>query len=244
MRATMQHPFIAAELFRGRRLSSRPRLSASGPAARSGTRPTSSSATAGLEGIASPEQVRAMLQGLDTATGEQGCAPLWRADPHSKLTAGPLLQALKVRADQQGVEDLEELAGSRRSRGMCAQFRQPAGWAGRGGSRSRRSSASAARCWAPTPASCTAKHSSAPGNIAASEWMRGCRLLTTAFPTRPGTGSVARRQGEQRWCAAGTLNAERSFRRLKGYRQMPTFVAALARHVEAVTPAWDAGRVA
>src|SRR5215210_3025010 len=72
-RATMQHPFIAAELFRGRRLSSRP---------------TSSSATAGLEGIASPEQVRAMLQGLDTATGEQGCAPLWRADPHSKLTAG------------------------------------------------------------------------------------------------------------------------------------------------------------
>jgi len=117
-----------------------------------------------------------MLQGLDTATGEQGCAPLWRADPHSKLTAGPLLQALKVRADQQGVEDLEELAGSRRSRGMCAQFRQPAGWAGRGGSRSRRSSASAARCWAPTPASCTAKHSSAPGNIAASEWMRGCRL--------------------------------------------------------------------
>jgi hypothetical protein len=70
------------------------------------------------------------------------------------------------------------------------------------------------------------------------------QALTTAFPTRPGTGSVARRQDEQRWCAAGTLNAERSFRRLKGYRQMPTFVAALARPVEAVTPAWDAGRVA
>jgi hypothetical protein len=40
------------------------------------------------------------------------------------------------------------------------------------------------------------------------------------------------------------LNAERSFRRLKGYRQMPTFVAALARHLEAVPPAWDAARVA
>jgi hypothetical protein len=48
----------------------------------------------------------------------------------------------------------------------------------------------------------------------------------------------------KRWCAAGMLNTERSFRRLKGYRQMPTFVAALARHVEAVTPACDAARVA
>ena len=32
----------------------------------------------------------------------------------------------------------------------------------------------------------------------------------------------------KRWCAAGMRNAERSFRRLKGDRQMPTFVAALA----------------
>ena len=48
----------------------------------------------------------------------------------------------------------------------------------------------------------------------------------------------------KRWCAAGMLNAERSFRRLKGYRQMPTFVAALARHVEAIRPACDAARVA
>jgi putative transposase len=48
----------------------------------------------------------------------------------------------------------------------------------------------------------------------------------------------------QRWCAAGMLNAERSFRRLKGYRQLPTLVAALARHVEAVPPACDAARVA
>jgi putative transposase len=48
----------------------------------------------------------------------------------------------------------------------------------------------------------------------------------------------------KRWCAAGMLNAERSFRRLKGYRQMPTFVAALASHLQAVTPACDAARVA
>jgi hypothetical protein len=95
MRATMQHPFIAAELFRGRRLSSRPRLSASGPAARSGTRPTSSSATAGLEGIASPEQVRAMLQGLDTATrGAALCAA---------VAGRPALQADR-RASAAGLE--------------------------------------------------------------------------------------------------------------------------------------------
>jgi hypothetical protein len=48
----------------------------------------------------------------------------------------------------------------------------------------------------------------------------------------------------KRWCAAGMLNAERRFRRLEGYLQMPTFVAALARHVEAVPPACDAARVA
>jgi putative transposase len=48
----------------------------------------------------------------------------------------------------------------------------------------------------------------------------------------------------KRWCAAGMLDAERSFRRLKGCRQVPTFAAALARHVEAVTPACDAARVA
>ena len=34
-----------------------------------------------------------MFQGLDPATGEQRCAPLWRADPRSKLAAGPLLAA-------------------------------------------------------------------------------------------------------------------------------------------------------
>jgi hypothetical protein len=40
------------------------------------------------------------------------------------------------------------------------------------------------------------------------------------------------------------LNAERSFRRLKGHRQMPLLVAALARHIEAATPACDIANVA
>lgn len=33
-----------------------------------------------------------------------------------------------------------------------------------------------------------------------------------------------------RWTAAGMLNAERSFRRVKGYKQMPQLIAALHRH--------------
>jgi conjugative relaxase-like TrwC/TraI family protein len=70
-------------------------------------------AESGLAGVVSAEQVRAMFQGLDPATGEVRCAPLPRADPRSKLTAGPLLEALRAHADQQGVEDLEELAGSK-----------------------------------------------------------------------------------------------------------------------------------
>jgi conjugative relaxase-like TrwC/TraI family protein len=77
----------------------------------------SAAAAAGLEGVASPEDVRAMFQGLDPATGEVRCAPLLRADPRSKLVAGPLLEALKTRAAEQGVEDLETLAGSKALKG-------------------------------------------------------------------------------------------------------------------------------
>ena len=40
----------------------------------------------------------------------------------------------------------------------------------------------------------------------------------------------------RRWCAAGMLEAERKFRRLRGHRQMPQLVAALNRHAERVTP--------
>jgi conjugative relaxase-like TrwC/TraI family protein len=71
----------------------------------------------GLEGVASAEQVRAMFQGLDPATGEVRCAPLWRADPRSKLAAAPLLEALNARAAEQGVENLEDLARSKALKG-------------------------------------------------------------------------------------------------------------------------------
>jgi putative transposase len=40
-----------------------------------------------------------------------------------------------------------------------------------------------------------------------------------------------------RWTAAGMLNAERSFRRIKGYKQMPQLVAALHRHAHPNTAA-------
>ena len=43
----------------------------------------------------------------------------------------------------------------------------------------------------------------------------------------------------RRWCAAGLLEAETKFRRVRGYAQMPHLVAALYRHAEAVTPARD-----
>ena len=38
-----------------------------------------------------------------------------------------------------------------------------------------------------------------------------------------------------RWTAAGMLNAERSFRRIKGYIQMPQLGRALRRHAHAET---------
>jgi transposase-like protein len=47
------------------------------------------------------------------------------------------------------------------------------------------------------------------------------------------------RDGEmkKRWMAAGMLEAQRSFRRIRGYKQMPVLVAALRRHVGVpVTP--------
>src|SRR5919201_2269908 len=73
----------------------------------------SAAAAAGLEGEATPEQVRAMFQGLDPATGELRCGPLWRADPRSKLAAGPLLEALSAQAAEHGVEESQALAGSK-----------------------------------------------------------------------------------------------------------------------------------
>jgi len=40
---------------------------------------------------------------------------------------------------------------------------------------------------------------------------------------------------KKRWIAAGMLEAERSFRRIKGYRDMPDFVAALRRDTQRIT---------
>jgi hypothetical protein len=43
---------------------------------------------------------------------------------------------------------------------------------------------------------------------------------------------------KKRWIAAGMLEAERSFRRIKGHAEMPAFVEAVARATtpDAVTP--------
>ena len=69
---------------------------------------------------------------------------------------------------------------------------------------------------------------------------RLAKTLTTSNPiesmisiARTTNRNVTRwRDGQMvlRWTAAGMLNAERSFRRIKGYKQMPQLVAALHRH--------------
>lgn len=43
----------------------------------------------------------------------------------------------------------------------------------------------------------------------------------------------------KRWVAAGMLNAERGFRRVRGCRDMPTLVAVLQGHIETVTSPCD-----
>ena len=50
------------------------------------------------------------------------------------------------------------------------------------------------------------------------------------------------RDGEmrRRWCAAGMLEGERSFRRIKGHRELPAFTKNIRAHInrqtETVTP--------
>lgn len=71
------------------------------------------------------------------------------------------------------------------------------------------------------------------------------RTLTSTNPVesmisiaRTTTRNVKRWKDGQmvrRWTAAGMLNAERSFRRVKGCKDMPALLAALARHAEEVT---------
>lgn len=84
------------------------------------------------------------------------------------------------------------------------------------------------------------------GRLAASLTNTNC-IESMISIARDTTRNVKRwRDGKmiKRWCAAGMLNAERKFRRLKGHGQMPLLVAALARHVEAVTPTCDTANVA
>jgi transposase-like protein len=46
----------------------------------------------------------------------------------------------------------------------------------------------------------------------------------------------------RRWCAAGLLEAEKKFRRVRGHAQMPYLVAALQRHAQSVTPTCQTDR--
>jgi len=84
------------------------------------------------------------------------------------------------------------------------------------------------------------------GRLAASLTNTNC-IESMISIARDTTRNVKRwRDGKmvKRWCAAGMLNAERKFRRLKGHAQMPVLAAALARHIEAVTPTCDTAKVA
>ena len=69
-------------------------------------------------------------------------------------------------------------------------------------------------------------------------------MIESMFDTvRTVTRNVKRWRSEgdmrRRWCAAGILEAERKFRRVRGHKQMPTLVAALERHTQAVTLTCD-----
>ena len=62
---------------------------------------------------------------------------------------------------------------------------------------------------------------------------------------RTTTSNVKRwRDGEmrRRWCAAGMLEAEKSFRRVRGYRQMPALIAQLTAHAATVKSPCDTGK--
>jgi hypothetical protein len=66
----------------------------------------------GLEGVAK-EAARRLFAGQDPLTGEQRVLPLRRADPRSRLDAGPLQAALGELAASRGVEVGQLVAGER-----------------------------------------------------------------------------------------------------------------------------------
>jgi ATP-dependent exoDNAse (exonuclease V) alpha subunit len=137
-------------------------------------------AESGLEGVATAEQVRAMFQGLDPTTGEVRCAPLWRADPRSKLAAGPLLDALKARAAEQGIEDLEHLATSKALKGDMRSVQAACRSGGTRRVKVETVERCAARSSGPTPTSCTGRGSTRLGSTGASGSTSGCSPSTTA----------------------------------------------------------------
>ncbi len=59
--------------------------------------------------------MRRLFAGQDPLTGEQRVAPLWRADPRSRVDAGPLQAALREVAASRGVA-VSELATGERAR--------------------------------------------------------------------------------------------------------------------------------
>lgn len=66
-------------------------------------------------------------------------------------------------------------------------------------------------------------------------------MIESMISICPDTSSNVKRWRDEgdmrrRWCAAGMLEAERKFRRLRSHKQVPQLIAALARHAEAVTP--------
>ena len=61
--------------------------------------------------------------------------------------------------------------------------------------------------------------------------VRGNRCWAEGFAA----GRWCDEQMVRRWTAAGMLNAERSFRRIKGYKQMPHLVDALHLHAHPET---------
>ena len=69
----------------------------------------------GLEGVAEEAAVRRLFAGQSPLTGEQRVAPLWRADPRSRVDAGPLQAALREFAASRKVA-VSELATGERGR--------------------------------------------------------------------------------------------------------------------------------
>jgi conjugative relaxase-like TrwC/TraI family protein len=78
-------------------------------------------ARVGLEGVAEETAVRQLFAGQDPITGAQRVAPLWRADPRSRLDTGPLQAALRELAASRGVE-VSELATSERLRNQLQRI--------------------------------------------------------------------------------------------------------------------------